>query len=180
MLEEGEAGPVTEQQMKMLEIVDRNARRLRGLIEDLLTLSRIEVGAFRLNLEPVEIGEVIASTLQTMAPTLRDKGLQLETEVSTDLGLIDADRNQIERALLNLLSNAAKFTPSGGSIRIRAVRFTSELHLSISDTGIGIPPDEHPPALDALLPRLERHRRTHAGNGPRPHDRPQHRRAPRR
>ena len=142
MLEEADAGPINEQQMKMLEIVERNARRLRGLIEDLLTLSRIEVGAFRVNLEPVDVAEVIDSALAVIEPTVRDKGLHLETIFGDDLGLVQADRNQIERALLNLLANAAKFTPEGGTITVSASRAQAELLISVRDTGIGIPPDE--------------------------------------
>jgi len=142
MLEEEDAGPVTEQQMKMLEIVDRNARRLRGLIEDLLTLSRIEVGAFRVSLEPVDVAAIIDDVLQVIEPTVRDKGLTLHTEFAEDLGLVMADRSQLERALLNLLANAAKFTPEGGAVTVLATRDRAELRLAVNDTGIGIPPDE--------------------------------------
>jgi signal transduction histidine kinase/CHASE3 domain sensor protein len=142
MLRDRDAGPVTGEQDHMLGVVERNTDRLLALIEDLLTLSRIESGAFKVTLLPVDVSSLLDSVIQTIRPELVDRELQLDVEVDPDIPAVLGDAHQLERVLLNLLSNAMKFTPSGGRIRVAACLHDHAVRLQVTDTGIGIPPEE--------------------------------------
>lgn len=144
LLTDGDAGPVTGEQEKMLSIVGRNVARLRGLIEDLLTLSRIEVGSFRTTLTPVDLAPALRNAVVSMAPQAADKGVSLlcDVDVSTGPLVVEADPVQFDRVIDNLLSNAVKFTPRGGRVRLAARPETGSIVIVVSDTGIGIAKDE--------------------------------------
>ncbi len=142
MLREGFGGDLSEQQISMLQVVDRNSRRLLSLIEDLLTLSRIEAGTFRVELVDVKVASLLAGVLQAMIPSANDASLQIEVDVAEDTGTVRGDANQLERALLNDVSNAIKFTPENGRVTVHAFRQEDSVHISIQDTGIGIAVEE--------------------------------------
>ena len=132
-------GPLTTAQLRMLETVDRNTARLRRLIEDLLTLSKIESGAFRTVMEPVNLAGIVAESAATLRPQAEAKDLVLTTAVRPASVPVDGDPGQLERILLNLLSNAVKFTPPGGLVAVTATAEDAHAVLRVSDTGIGIP-----------------------------------------
>lgn len=133
-----EAGALTAEQIRMLEVIDRNARRLLTLIEDLLTMGRIEQGAYKVELAPVDLARVVEAAHAAMLPSAAAKDLELSVELAPDLGLVEGDPRQLDRALLNLLSNAIKFTPAGGRVWLRAWRQGSLVRLVVGDSGIGI------------------------------------------
>ncbi|MBC9724720.1 ATP-binding protein [Streptomyces sp. TRM68367] len=143
LLKDEETGPLSPPHQHMLDVVDRNANRLRALIEDLLTLSRIESGAFGSRKEPVDLCRLVASAVDTFRPAAEAASVTLETHWPSSRPLmLEADSDQLDRVLMNLLSNAVKFTPRGGKVTVRAEARDGEAVLSVSDTGIGIPPAE--------------------------------------
>jgi PAS domain S-box-containing protein len=137
------AREVTEEHREMLDIVERNSQRLLALIEDLLTQSRIESGTFKLILAPTDVRGVVQQTIESMLPTAVDADLVLDVAIAPDLGNAMADADHLERLLLNLLSNAMKFTPHG-SVTMEARREGDDIVLVVSDTGIGIPSEDVP------------------------------------
>jgi two-component system phosphate regulon sensor histidine kinase PhoR len=139
MLREQDAGPVTAEQYRMLETVDRNATRLRNLIEDVLTLSKIESGAFKTVPQPVDLAELITAAMEALHPAAAGKQVTLTSPGPGDGLIVDGDASQLDRVLINLISNAVKFTPSGGAVCLTADRAGDVAAVSVRDTGIGIP-----------------------------------------
>ncbi|MGH2826580.1 MAG: PAS domain-containing sensor histidine kinase [Actinomycetota bacterium] len=152
MLVDGDAGPLSRDQLDLLEVVDRNSQRLLMLIEDLLTLSRIESGRLGMAREPVDTVTLISGVEKAVLPLLSGRSLDFDVDVPADLGPVVGDFSQLERVLLNLLTNAIKFTPDGGSISLVGRAFDGAISLSVADTGIGIPEDEQ----DRLFTRFFR------------------------
>ncbi|MEU1853062.1 ATP-binding protein [Streptomyces sp. NPDC019990] len=142
LLKDDGTGPLTPPQLRMLDVVDRNANRLRALIEDLLTLSRIESGAFGSRKEPVDLCRLLASAADAIRPAADAARVAVETDCPPRPLVLEADADQLDRVLMNLLSNAVKFTPEGGKVTLRAEARDGEAVLSVSDTGIGIPAAE--------------------------------------
>jgi signal transduction histidine kinase/HAMP domain-containing protein len=139
MLAEGEGGPVTGEQRKMLDVVDHSAVRLRNLIEDVFTLSKLESDAFSTVMRPVEVGKVISAAADELQPEVARRGLTLTSDCRRDGLTVDGDAGQLGRVLVNLLSNAVKFTPDGGRITVTAAATGGSAVITVSDTGIGIP-----------------------------------------
>ncbi len=128
---------------KFLTTIARHAERLNRLVEDLLTISNIELGEMRFYFESVSLPGIVESVLNIILVKARDKGLELRRDFPADLPAIRADRDRLSQILINVLDNAVKFTPEGGSVRISAAKAGErELVVQISDTGIGIPRDE--------------------------------------
>ncbi|WP_338777282.1 ATP-binding protein [Streptomyces sp. DG1A-41] len=142
LLKDEETGPLSPPQLHMLDVVDRNANRLRALIEDLLTLSRIESGVFGSKKEPVDLCLLVASAADAIRPAAEAASVTLETHCPSRPLILEADSDQLDRVVMNLLSNAVKFTPKGGKVTVRAEDRDGESVLSVSDTGIGIPAAE--------------------------------------
>jgi two-component system, OmpR family, phosphate regulon sensor histidine kinase PhoR len=139
--------PLTPEQREMLEVIDRSTMRLRNLIEDLLTLSRIETGEFGTRRQTMDIRAAVAAAVTAVEPSVRRGGLALHTDYPAAL-MIGADPNQIDRVMVNLLSNAVKFTPAGGQIWVRVATEGDRALISVSDNGIGIPEAEQPALFD--------------------------------
>ncbi|MEV4639629.1 ATP-binding protein [Actinoplanes sp. NPDC049548] len=141
LLLDAEAGELTPPQQKMLEVIGRNTRRLRELIEDMLTLSKIESGSLRPSRKPVDLVKVVEQAMAAIAPAAAKGQVVLRTEVDGPLEL-HADPEQLDRVLMNLLSNAVKFSRPDGTVTVSARREGDEVHLSVADNGMGIPPSE--------------------------------------
>ncbi|MBI3427240.1 MAG: PAS domain S-box protein [Acidobacteria bacterium] len=133
-------GPLNEEQHKQLSMVYASGKHLLGLISDLLDLSRIESGKVEIARNPVNIEEVVAEVCNTVTPLARQKKLHLMTEFPAPLPVIASDHKRIFQVLLNLVSNAVKFTEQG-EVKISGVRADGHLKLTVSDTGIGIKPE---------------------------------------
>ncbi len=144
MLAEGEGGPVTGEQRKMLEVVDHSAVRLRNLIDDVFTLSKLESDAFSTVMRPVEAAEIISAAADELAPEVARAGLTLATDCPPGGLAVEGDAGQLGRVLVNLLSNAVKFTPPGGAITMTAAAAGPAAVITVSDTGIGIPDRDQP------------------------------------
>lgn len=119
-----------------------SSHRLLSLINDILDLATIEAGYMTLETEPVDIHTLLASVLALTRERARKQNLNLEFDCPPEIGSIIADERRLKQALFNLMSNAIKFTPSGGTIAIRARRVDGEVALSVTDTGIGIPREQ--------------------------------------
>jgi signal transduction histidine kinase len=122
----------------LLTTMHANGMRLLKLINDLLDLVRLESGRMEVKQEPVEVEEFVKGLASAARQVADDKRLKLETYVDPGLGTVLADRDKLEKILLNLIFNALKFTPSGGRVSLRAEKQGEELVLTLSDTGMGI------------------------------------------
>jgi len=125
-----------------LRIITRNAMRLRALIEDLLNMRNIEAGQLEFSVSPVRIDEIVAQSMVDVAILAREKNIQLETSLPDDLPVIDFDRQKLELIIMNLLTNAIKFTPVKGKVSLTGKITKDRLEFSVQDTGIGIPEKE--------------------------------------
>lgn len=139
MLLDGDAGALTEQQSKMVTTIERNARRLLALVEDILTVARLEAGEHRMASEPVDVANLVHAAAEAVKPSVRARSLNFDIDAPPQIGTIRGDHHQLERVVLNLLSNAVKFTPRGGRISIGAARHQDQMTIVVSDTGLGIP-----------------------------------------
>lgn len=128
-------------QTQGLETIERNARAQSKLINDLLDVSRILTGKLRLDLRPLELAGVLEDALNTVRPTSQAKSITIETSIDQTTGLISGDRDRLNQVFWNLLTNAIKFTPRGGHIRVEMRRADSGVEVSVSDSGRGIAPD---------------------------------------
>jgi signal transduction histidine kinase len=138
-----DAGPgaLTAAQLRMLEVIGRNAVRLRELVEDMLTLANIESGNFHGETLPFDLAHVIERTVAAVGPAADKASVGLHADVRGPLP-ITGDAVQLDRVLTNLLSNAVKFTAAEGTVSVHAERRGEELVLTVADTGIGVPADE--------------------------------------
>ena len=142
LLAEGDFGELTPQQTRIVDVLDRNSHRLLDLIRDLLDLSQIESGGLGLHLAQTDLGHLLDRIGGQVAPAAESKRLALVFQVERGLGAAMVDGPQLERALVNLMTNAIKFTPSEGTVTVRAQRAGGRVVFAIADTGIGIPEDE--------------------------------------
>lgn len=141
----------------------READRLQRLVNDLQELSRVEAGAYELDLHPVDLLVVISAVVKRLELQFKEKGVLLEVDVPDDLPSIQADEDRIGQVLLNLVGNALQFTPSGGSVVVSAAQRNKEIKISVSDTGIGISPED----IENIFTRFYRvdKSRSRAGGG---------------
>jgi len=152
MISDGGAGLVPPAQARMLEAADRNVRRLKTMIEDMLTISKIELGVFASRQHPVDLTDLIPAVADVIRPSAAASGLTFELK-HPDQGLVVAgDAEQLDRMLVNLLSNAVKYTPRGGTVTLTMSRADDSAMLVVADTGIGIPEKDQ----DALFTRFFR------------------------
>ena len=141
LLGDPEAGPLNDEQSEFLAIIDRNARRLRTLVDDLLFVARLEAG--RLDLKHVEVDptDVVIHAVDSARPRAADRGVALVVEAEGPAVVIgDADR--LAQLLDNLVSNALKFTPRDGSVEARLDLRDGHARLQVADSGIGIEQEE--------------------------------------
>lgn len=140
MLQDGDAGAMNDEQLELLAVGQRNAGRLLALIEDLLTLSRIESGQLRRDVTPVDVATLVSGVADELRPRVSGRNLALVIEAEP--AVVHGDREHLERVLFNLVGNALKFTPAGGRVAVTARREDDEVVLAVCDSGIGIPADE--------------------------------------
>ena len=142
MLMDGDLGPVSKPQTEALAAVERSTKRLHGLIEDMLTMSKIEMGVFGSELRPVDLAALVPAAADAIRPTADANGLHLDVSRCEPGLTVNADSAQLDRVLINLLSNAVKYTPAGGNVTVTAGREDGNAVLRVADTGIGIPEED--------------------------------------
>ena len=139
----GAQGGLNPEQKQSLERVQRNAKMLLGLINDVLDISKIEAGKMEISRETIEVGALLNQIRSDFAQAAAKKGLKLTTEAAPNLGRVTSDASRLTQILANLVGNALKFTDRG-SILVRAEpREHDRWALIVEDTGIGIPEEEH-------------------------------------
>ena len=126
-----------ETRRRFLEQIHSSGKQLLGLINDILDLSKIEAGQMELRLQPVAIADVVQQVLSTVEPLAAHKSITVSAP-DREAGTITADPGKVRQMLLNLVANAVKFTPDGGSVTVRATRLDDTVELSVADNGIGI------------------------------------------
>ena len=126
------------------------AVRLAGLVENLFALSRLDAGEGRAELQRFDFAQLVATTAEQMCLLAEDKGLRVAREASAPLW-VEGDRSRLKQVIVNLLDNAIKYTPSGGSIRLTATAQNGAAVLLVEDTGIGIPPESLPRVFDRFF-----------------------------
>lgn len=150
---------------RALEIIGRNARAQRQLIDDLLDTSRIITGKMRLEVRPIELGPLIEIVVDALRPTADARNIRLQIFLDPLTGTISGDSQRLQQVIWNLLTNAIKFTPKGGSVEVRLDRVESHVELAISDTGPGIEPGFLPHVFDRFLQSDSSSTRRHSGLG---------------
>jgi sigma-B regulation protein RsbU (phosphoserine phosphatase) len=131
-----------DRQEQFLAIIAEESQRLSRMINQLLDLSRIEAGKMEWRLEPLRLGDVVIHAVEANRSLFDDKGITLVVDASPGDQEVLADRDKIIQVLTNLLSNAAKFTPSQGRVHVRAYQEASQAVVEVEDTGVGIPPGQ--------------------------------------
>ena len=131
----------TEKQNLAIEGIARNAKALNSLIEDLFDVARISSGKLRLDFSVVRIQDIVRDALAAVQQAAENKKLRISTDISEAVSAVLVDSRRIRQVLINLLNNAIKFTPSGGTISFRLARHGDFVECAVSDTGRGILPD---------------------------------------
>jgi signal transduction histidine kinase/ActR/RegA family two-component response regulator len=142
LLEEESAGELNPEQRSYVQHVAKASRHLLALINDILDLSKIEAGYLELSIESFTFREAVTEILSSIRPLARAKQINLAIAHNPD-ETIFADRLRFKQILYNLLSNAVKFTPTFGEIRVDCSQEDASMTITVSDTGVGIPPEEH-------------------------------------
>jgi cell cycle sensor histidine kinase DivJ len=127
-----------ERQKEYVGLVRESGQHLLDVVTSILDVSRIEAGTYRVQPEPFRFADAVEMCQSMMRHQAGSKDIALDANLAADLGEINADRRAVQQILINLVSNAVKFTPAGGSVTVDARRVGSRLHFAVSDTGIGI------------------------------------------
>ena len=149
----------------LLVTMHSNGMRLLKLINDLLALVRLESGRIELKAEPLNLAEFIRAIASAARQVADDKRLRLETSIDPNLGIVLADRDQLDKIVLNLVFNALKFTPSGGRVELRAEKMGDRFQLAVTDTGMGISEKNLPHVFDRFWQADGSSKRKYQGMG---------------
>lgn len=139
---DGASGELNREARRLLNIVRRNGNRLAELVSDILDLSRIDSMKFRLEARPVDVAKLLRDVTESMETEFGRKKLGVVLQVPDDLPRIWADPQRAEQVFTNLISNAHRYTPEGGEVTIAARMNGNRVSVSITDTGIGIRPED--------------------------------------
>jgi signal transduction histidine kinase len=148
MMNDGELGPLTEAQREPIAIVTRQVRALQALVSDMMTILQAEAQV--MNLATIPLVDLIQAAAGDFQVLVNQSGLVLEVETQPDVPLVNADPRHLRKVIDNLLANAIKFTPTGGRLQVSVYPQQQGACVQVSDTGIGIPPDD----LDKVFQRF--------------------------
>jgi PAS domain S-box-containing protein len=146
-------------------VMERQIGQLVRLIDDLMDVSRITRGLLTLRKERVDLRAILESALETAQPQLTSAGVTLTVAMPPEPLLLDADATRISQVILNLLTNAAKFTPTGGRVSVTATRQNERVLVTVRDTGIGISPDDQEKVFGMFVQLNRDMRRSQTGLG---------------
>ena len=158
-------GDVNEKQEEYLNDILSSGRHLLSLINDILDLAKIEAGRMELEASDFDLPQAIDNTLILVRERAIRRGIALERTVDPQLGEVKGDERKIKQVLLNLLSNAVKFTPEGGRIEVRAALADGAAEISVTDTGVGIAPEDHAAVFEEFRQVGTDYARKHEGTG---------------
>ncbi len=143
LLQRTAASAFSSRQMKFIDVIQSNVQRMNTLVSDLMDVSRLEMGALHLNTETVSVPDVVQKSTESINKMISDKKQSLIVDLPPDLPQVWADPDRMVQVVTNLMSNAYKYTPEGGNIRITAVPYNMDncrpmVKISVEDNGIGI------------------------------------------
>ena len=141
ILLDGEPGPLNEEQHRFLTTVKRNSDRLMRLVGDLLLIGQMDAGRFTLDMTDVDVSELVSETVTLFEGTATEKRIELTADMMPG-AMVRGDRLRLGQLLSNLVSNAVKFTPEGGQVRVRVGEQGGTCVVEVTDSGIGIPAEE--------------------------------------
>jgi len=150
---------------EFLSIIYQNSNRLANLIDDLLDLSKIESGKMKMEFEPLEILPIVNRCVSVLEKSAKDKSLSIKLDIPDELPRVLGDHKRLAQVFLNLLDNAIKYTPEGGSITISAASKEKITQIDISDTGIGISEKDLPRIFERFYRVDKAHSRELGGTG---------------
>ena len=164
---EGIYGPLNEQQLKSVRTIETSGRHLLDLINDILDLSKIEANKSELEIGTVAVDALCQASLQLVRPMAIKKQLQVSVTLDSVVTEIQADERRVKQVLVNLLTNAAKFTPEGGTIGLEVVGDAERgaVHLTVWDNGIGIAQEDMDRLFEPFVQLDSSLSRGHAGTG---------------
>jgi len=165
MLVDGDAQDEATRQ-DFYSVITTETQRLQRMIDNLLNISQIEAGLMHIDRTSVDFAEIVQRAVTNMKPQANEKKLEIQSQIAdVDLSVV-ADGDMLYQVIVNLLSNAIKYTPEGGRITIAADtdNLTRSLHFSVSDTGLGIAPDQTGKVFDKFF-RIENYRHVAKGTG---------------
>ncbi|HEX4960261.1 MAG TPA: ATP-binding protein [Thermoanaerobaculia bacterium] len=166
LLLEGVSGELTAPQQDKLTRVDANARHLLAVINDLLDITRIESGKMPVQAELIRLPELIDEVMSEVEPVIAGTRLAVTRDLSPDLPEIETDRQKVKQIVLNLLSNALKFTPQGSvAIRLEHHGPVGEISIAVTDTGIGIAEENQKTIFEAFEQANSSYARRQGGTG---------------
>ena len=151
--------------LEYARLINESGRHLLSVVNGILDMSKMETGNFEITPEPFEPAPPILSCCDLLALKAREAGVEIRTRVSADLPEIVADRRALNQILINLISNAIKFTPRGGSVTVGAMREGDRLAISVEDTGVGIGEDDLQRVGEAFFQARASYDRRHDGSG---------------
>lgn len=164
LFQSGQTGAVSAIQAKMLDTMDNASLRLVNMVNDILDLARLESNRLQLHIDEARMDEIISRVVDLFQPQARTNGIALKMEVEGETNPINVDPNLMERVFTNLVSNATKFTPEGGTITVRLQNMADSIRCSVNDTGEGIPPSYLQKVFDKFQ-QVEGHFKGGAGLG---------------
>jgi len=165
MLKKQVFGKLNEKQLEYVDDIYTSGNHLLSLINDILDLSKVEAGRMELHLSEFDLPDALMTASSLVREKAAKHGITLEIDIDDKLGAFTADERKLKQILLNLLSNAAKFTPDGGKICVKAIRTKGGVEISVCDTGIGISPEDQAVIFDEFHQGSSHHARTKEGTG---------------
>jgi len=151
LLMESAADQLDARQRELLETAHGELQRLRALVDELLDLSRIEAGRLELEFGRVHVDRLFDNVISIFAPQAAEQGLEVTAQSPPDLAAARADANKITWVLTNLVSNAFRYVDRGGHVSLSARQVRSQIHISVRDDGIGIPPEHQQRIFDRFV-----------------------------
>ena len=158
-------GLPSEKHPHAMEVIERNAEAQSQLVGDLLDVSRVINGTVRINPAQMDLGDAVEMAIEGIRPGADAKRITLEVVLDSSSALLRGDADRLQQVVWNLLTNAVKFTPKGGRIRVELRRVDSDLELAVEDTGIGIAPEFLPHMFDSFRQSDSTTTRAHGGLG---------------
>jgi PAS domain S-box-containing protein len=165
LLIEGEAGPVAPEQAEYLGVIRGNADRLVSLVNDLLDVARMDAHKIELARAPIDLVALVRQVTRLMRPQVNERRHRLTLDLPADPVVVSADRDRVVQILTNLLSNALKYTPSGGSIEVALTRDGDAARVNVCDDGIGMTAEEQAQLFTKFFRAKNRATRKSRGTG---------------
>jgi len=158
-------GELNEKQDEYLKDIHASGQHLLALINDILDLSKIEAGRMELDVSRFDLQGAIANAMTLVRGRAERHGIKLGADISGEVGSYDGDERKFKQIVLNLLTNAVKFTPEGGCVTLGARRMNGAYVFTVSDTGVGIAPEDHTAVFEEFRQVGTDYARKHEGTG---------------